>query len=282
MPTRTPKQPSKPTSKSTGAKRQTNVKTGVKAKNKNPAERNFPLRRLVPNGVTLLALCLGLTAFRQGLNGNFELAVFCIVLAGFLDAFDGRLARLLKAESPLGAQLDSLSDFVNFGIAPVLLVYLWSLQATGRFGWAVILLFSVCCALRLARFNADMDEADRPAWKSKFFVGVPSPSAGGLVMLPLYLHLGGLMQTIDETALILANTILVGGLMVSKVPTFSGKGLTTIRRSMVLPLMLFIGFTAVMLFTFPWVTLTVMSVGYYLALPFSIWSYRRHMRAATA
>lgn len=244
-----------------------------------PGERRFPLARLVPNGVTLLALCLGLTAFRQGLNGNFELAVFCIVLAGFLDAFDGRLARLLRAESPLGAQLDSLSDFVNFGIAPVLLVYLWSLQSTGRFGWAVILLFSVCCALRLARFNADMEEADRPAWKVKFFVGVPSPSAGGLVMLPLYLHLGGIMQTVDETALILANTILVGGLMVSNVPTFSGKGWTSISRRLVLPLMLFIGFTAVMLFTFPWVTLTAMSVVYYLALPVSWLSYRRHLKA---
>lgn len=243
-----------------------------------PSDRRFPLARLVPNGVTLLALCLGLTAFRQGLNGNFELAVFCIVLAGFLDAFDGRLARLLRVESQLGAQLDSLSDFVNFGIAPVLVVYLWSLQATGRLGWAVILLFSVCCALRLARFNADMEEADRPSWKSKFFVGVPSPSAGGLVMLPLYLHLGGIMPTIDATALILANTILVGGLMVSNFPTFSGKGWTSISRRLVLPLMLFIGFAAVMLFTFPWVTLTVMSLAYYLALPFSWLSYRRHLQ----
>ena len=246
-------------------------------KAENPSDRQFPLRRLVPNGVTLLALCLGLTAFRQGLNGNFELAVFCIVLAGFLDAFDGRLARLLKAESPLGAQLDSLSDFVNFGIAPVLVVYLWALQSTGRFGWAVILLFSVCCALRLARFNVDMEEVDRPAWKTKFFVGVPSPSAGGLVMLPLYLHIGELVETRHIIPLIMANTVIVGALMVTNFPTFSGKGLTTIRRSLVLPLMLFIGFTAVMLFTFPWITLTGISLAYYIALPFSWLSYRRHM-----
>lgn len=249
----------------------------VVKKAENPSDRQFPLRRLVPNGVTLLALCLGLTAFRQGLNGNFEMAVICIVMAGFLDAFDGRLARLLKAESPLGAQLDSLSDFVNFGIAPVLVVYLWALQSTGRFGWAVILLFSVCCALRLARFNVDMEEADRPAWKAKFFVGVPSPSAGGLVMLPLYLHIGELVETRHIIPLIMANTVIVGGLMVSNFPTFSGKGLTTIRRSLVLPLMLFIGFTAVMLFTFPWVTLTCISLAYYIALPFSWLSYRRHM-----
>ena len=139
--------------------------------------RQFPIRRIIPNMVTLLALCLGLTAVRQGLEGRFELAVMCIVIAGFLDAFDGRLARILKAESPLGAQLDSLTDFVNFGIAPVLVVYLWALQSTGRIGWAVILVYSVCCALRLARFNVDMEEADRPAWKTKFFIGVPSPSA---------------------------------------------------------------------------------------------------------
>lgn len=248
-------------------------KTGA---SETPARRRFPLRRIVPNAVTLLALCLGLTAFRQGLNGNFQLAVLCIVLAGFLDAFDGRLARLLKAESPLGAQLDSLSDFVNFGIAPVLLVYLWALQSTGRFGWAVILIFSVCCALRLARFNVDIEEADRPAWKSMFFIGVPSPSAAGLVMLPMYLEIGGMMPMQHATPLILANILLVGGLMVSTVPTFSGKGFSTIRRDFVLPLMLFIGFTAVMLFTFPWLTLIAMSAAYYLAILFSWVAYRRY------
>lgn len=242
----------------------------------NPAGRRFPLRRIVPNAVTLLALCLGLTAFRQGLAGNFQLAVLCIVLAGFLDAFDGRLARLLKAESPLGAQLDSLSDFVNFGIAPVLLVYLWALQSTGRIGWAVILIYSVCCALRLARFNVDMEEADRPAWKSMFFSGVPSPSAGGLVMLPMYLQIGGLIDTSSATHFILANTLLVGALMVSNLPTFSGKGISTIRRDLVLPFMLFVGFTAVMLFTFPWLTLTAMCVAYYVALPISYLTYRRY------
>jgi CDP-diacylglycerol--serine O-phosphatidyltransferase len=255
------------------------TKQTKKTKNSSPeasAGRRFPLRRIVPNAVTLLALCLGLTAFRQGLNGNFQLAVLCIVLAGFLDAFDGRLARLLKAESPLGAQLDSLSDFVNFGIAPVLLVYLWALQSTGRFGWAIILIYSVCCALRLARFNVDMEEADRPAWKSMFFIGVPSPSAAGLVMLPMYLEIGGFVNMNDATGFILANILLIGGLMVSNLPTFSGKGVSTIRRDLVLPLMLFIGFTAVMLFTFPWITLTAMSVAYYLALPFSWLAYRRY------
>jgi CDP-diacylglycerol--serine O-phosphatidyltransferase len=241
--------------------------------------RKFPIRRIIPNIVTLLALCLGLTAVRQGLEGRFELAVMCIVIAGFLDAFDGRLARLLKAESPLGAQLDSLTDFVNFGIAPVLLVYLWALQSTGRLGWAVILIYSVCCALRLARFNVDMEEADRPAWKSKFFIGVPSPSAGGLVMLPIYLQVAEIIDLAEFPLIILGNTLIVGLLMVSTLPTFSGKGLTHIRRDLVLPLMLFIGFTAVMLFTFPWLTLTAMSVAYYAVLPISFYTYWRLKQA---
>jgi CDP-diacylglycerol--serine O-phosphatidyltransferase len=255
-------------------------KKAPKNASENPARGRFPMRRLVPNAVTLLALCLGLTAFRQGLAGNFQLAVLCIVLAGFLDAFDGRLARLLKAESPLGAQLDSLSDFVNFGIAPVLLVYLWALQSTGRIGWAVILIYSVCCALRLARFNVDMEEADRPAWKSMFFVGVPSPSAAGLVMLPMYLQIGGFIETSSATHFILANTLLVGALMVANLPTFSGKGMATIRRDLVLPVMLCVGFTAVMLFTFPWMTLTAMCAAYYLALPVSYIMYQRYSAAS--
>ena len=181
----------------------------------------------------------------------------------------------MKAESPLGAQLDSLTDFVNFGIAPVLLVYLWALQSTGRLGWAIILVYSVCCALRLARFNVDMEEADRPAWKTRYFIGVPSPSAGGLVMLPIYLQVAGIIDLAAYPSIILANTILVGLLMVSTLPTFSGKGLTHIRRDLVLPLMLFIGSMAVMLFTFPWLTLTAMSIAYYAVLPISAYTYWR-------
>ncbi len=243
--------------------------------------RRFPVYRIIPNAVTLLALCLGLTSFRFGLAGNFELAVFCIILAAFLDALDGRLARLLKAESRLGAQLDSLADFVNFGIAPVLLVYLWTFESTGRLGWAVILIYSICCALRLARFNVDMDETDLPPWRAKFFNGVPSPAAGGLVMLPMFLHFSGIADMSGSAIFVLANTLLIGMLMIANFPTFSSKGLSpTIRRDSVLPLMLFIGFAAVMMFTFPWVTLTVMAACYYVSLPFSWVSYRRYMRAA--
>jgi len=242
-----------------------------------PGARRLPLRRMVPNVVTLLAFCIGLTALRLGLEERFELAMICIVAAGFLDAFDGRLARLLKAESPLGAQLDSLADFVNFGIVPPMLVYLWALQETGRMGWAVVLMFAVCCALRLARFNVEFEEADRPAWKMKFFTGVPSPSAGGLVMLPIYLQIGGMVDLRATPSIILVHMAAVGLLMVSRLPTFSGKGLSpTIRRDMVLPIMLGIGGFAVMLLTFPWVTLTLVSIAYVLALPISLIVYRRY------
>ena len=157
--------------------------------------------------MTLLALSLGLTAMRLGLDGRYEIAMLCIVLAGMLDAVDGRLARLLRAESPLGAQLDSLTDFINFGVAPVFLVYLWALQATGRFGWAVILFFTICCALRLARFNVALEEPDRPAWKMRFFTGVPSPAAGGLVMLPMFLQAADLRMTENDVPLVLLNII---------------------------------------------------------------------------
>ena len=254
-------------------------------KQKSPSDRRrreFPLRRMVPNIITLLALCLGLTALRLGLNERFDLAMLCIIGAAFLDAFDGRLARLLRASSPFGAQLDSLSDFVNFGIVPVLLVYLYALQTTGRLGWAVILLFSVCCALRLARFNVDIDDADRPAWKMKFFTGVPSPSAGALVMLPMFLDVGGIISFRDQPTIVSANVILVAFLMVSNLPTYSGKGLSpTIRRDLVLPLMLGVGVLAVMSFTFPWITLSVLCLVYYALIPVG-WRHYRRLAQATS
>jgi CDP-diacylglycerol--serine O-phosphatidyltransferase len=253
----------------------------VKSSKRNMRARRVPLHRMVPNMVTLLALCLGLTALRQGLAGHFETAMVCIISAAFLDAFDGRLARLLKAESPFGAQLDSLSDFVNFGIVPALLMYLFALESLGRVGWAVILVFAVCCALRLARFNVDIDEADRPAWKMRFFVGVPSPSAGALVMLPMFLQASGIADLRDAPWLVSANVLLVALLMVSKLPTFSGKGVSpTIRRDFVLPVMLGIGLLAVMVFTFPWITLSLLCAVYYALLPVAWLSYRRLSNAA--
>ena len=238
--------------------------------------RRFPIRQIIPSAMTLLALCLGLTALRLGLDGYFDLAVFCIVAAGFIDGLDGTMARLLKAETALGAHLDSLSDFVNFGIVPGFVVYLWALQSTGRLGWAVILIFSVCCALRLARYNVDMEEPDRPDWKSRFFLGVPSPVAAGLMMWPIYLHIGDIMSLQESTLIVMANVVAVAFLMIFRVPTFSVKSSsTTIQRSYVLPTMILIGVWGIMLLTFPWITLTMMCIIYYALIPISAHRYYR-------
>ncbi len=242
-------------------------------------KRPFPVRRLIPNALTLLGLCLGLTSVRLGLSGQFQLAVMAIIATAVLDGIDGRIARLLKAESPIGAQLDSLADFFNFGVAPVFLVYLWGLQSTGRFGWAVLLGFSVCCALRLARFNVDIEDPDRPAWMRKFFTGVPSPAAGALVMLPLYLHFAALMDLRTSPFFIVIMVVTVAGLMVSRLPTYSGKNMASnIPRDWVLPLMLGVGFTAAIFFTFPWACLAACCIIYLLSFPFSLRSYRAHKR----
>ena len=242
----------------------------TKTKESGGGRRRFPIRQIIPSAMTLLALCLGLTALRLGLDGYFDLAVFCIVAAGFIDGLDGTMARLLKAETALGAHLDSLSDFVNFGIVPGFVVYLWALQSTGRLGWAVILIFSVCCALRLARYNVDMEEPDRPDWKSRFFLGVPSPVAAGLMMWPIYLHIGDIMSLQENTLIVMANVVAVAFLMIFRVPTFSVKSSsTTIRRSYVLPTMILIGVWGIMLLTFPWITLTMMCILYYALIPIS-------------
>jgi CDP-diacylglycerol--serine O-phosphatidyltransferase len=147
--------------------------------------RDQSINRLIPNMLTVLALCAGLTSIRFGLQERWELAVAAIVIAGILDGLDGRIARMLDGASKFGAELDSLSDFISFGVAPALLLYYWTMYAAGGFGWAVSLLFAVCCALRLARFNTKLDNADLPAWTSRFFSGVPAPAAAGLSLLPM-------------------------------------------------------------------------------------------------
>ena len=147
--------------------------------------RAQPLIHLLPNMFTVLSLCAGLTAIRYALDGRFELAVALIIVAGVLDGLDGRSARLLKISSKLGAELDSLADFLSFGVAPAILVYLWSLNQVKALGWALALLFATCCALRLARFNTELENTDRPAWMSRFFTGMPAPAAAGCAIIPL-------------------------------------------------------------------------------------------------
>ena len=180
--------------------------------------REVPIRILIPSMFTLLALCAGLTAIRMAIEHRFDVAIAAIVLAAVLDALDGRVARLLKAASRFGAELDSLADFVNFGVAPAIIVFTWALDGLRSMGWLVVMAFSICAALRLARFNVAL-ESDQPAWKGEYFVGVPAPAAALIVMLPLYLDGIGIPDVASLTPIILGYTMLIAFLMVSFVTT---------------------------------------------------------------
>jgi len=237
----------------------------------------LPVRTIIPNALTVLALCAGLTAIRFAIEGRFEIAVAAIIVASVFDALDGRVARLLQGSTRFGAELDSLTDFVNFGVAPVVVLYLWSLVEIGGIGWIAVLGFSVCCALRLARFNVALEDPDKPAWTGNYFVGVPAPAAAGLVMLPLYLTFIGVGWLKEAPILIALHALAVAFLMVSQIPTFSGKRMgLRIRRDMVLPILLLIGFGAAVILSYPWWTFTTLAAVYLLSIPIAMMRYRHH------
>lgn len=236
--------------------------------------RRLPLRKLIPNVITLLALCMGLTAIRMAIEGRFDLAVYAIIVAAILDSLDGRIARMLKSTSRFGAELDSLADFVNFGVAPAVLLYNWALVDLRSAGWIGVLIFSLCCALRLARFNVAM-ERPGPAWTANFFVGIPAPAAAIVLLLPLFVHELGLAAMRPLAPLILLYTGAVAFLMVSRVPTFSAKALgQRVPREQVMPLFVLVVLFFACLVSFPWLTLTVGSLMYLGSIPFSILRYR--------
>src|SRR5712671_4100684 len=185
--------------------------------------RPIPVRTLVPNLITLLALCAGLTGIRLAIEGKLEWAVAAIVFAAILDGIDGRVARLLKGTSRFGAELDSLADFVNFGVAPALILYFWGLHELKSFGWIAAMVFAICAGLRLARFNVMIDDPNRPAWAGNFFTGVPAPAGAITVLLPIYLFLLGVPKLAVVAPVTLIYTLDIAILMVSKVPVYSGK-----------------------------------------------------------
>jgi CDP-diacylglycerol--serine O-phosphatidyltransferase len=224
---------------------------------------------------TLLALCAGLTAIRMAIEHRFDVAIAAIVLAAVLDALDGRVARLLKAASRFGAELDSLADFVNFGVAPAIIVFTWALDDLRSMGWIVVLVFSICAALRLARFNVALD-ADQPAWKGEYFVGVPAPAAALIVMLPIYLDGIGIPDVAALSPIILGYTLLIAFLMVSFVPTYSGKLFgQRVARVYVLPVFVLGALFVAVLLTYPYITLTLGTLAYLAVIPISFMSYRR-------
>jgi CDP-diacylglycerol---serine O-phosphatidyltransferase len=239
--------------------------------------RAIPVRLLLPNLVTLLALCAGLTGIRLAFEGKMELALAAIVFAAFLDGIDGRLARLIKGQSKFGAELDSLADFMNFGCAPALFLYLWGLGALGNVGWIAAMVFAICGALRLARFNVMADDPDKPAWSANFFTGVPAPAGALVVMLPIYVDLLGLGKA--APALTLVYTLAIAFLMVSRLPVFSGKRVgKRVRPEMVLPtIVAFVLFFA-LLIAYPWQVLALGTLLYLACLPLGWHSYREYER----
>ena len=232
----------------------------------------IPVRMLVPNFFTLLSLCAGLTAIRMAIELRYELAVALIVIAALLDGVDGRLARALKAQSRFGAELDSLADFVNFGVAPAVVVFIWGLGTLRGLGWIAVLVFALAMGLRLARFNA-MIGVERPKWQANYFSGMPAPAGAITVLLPLYIEGVGVFDVRSWPVLIACYTLGMAALLVSTIPTFSGKLLgERISQDQVLPA--FVGAAALvaLLVTYPYGTLTVLTLAYLLSIPFS---YRR-------
>jgi CDP-diacylglycerol---serine O-phosphatidyltransferase len=243
--------------------------------------RPIPVRMLVPNVITLLAICAGLTAIRLSTEGRMELAVGAIVFAAFLDGIDGRVARMIKGQSKFGAELDSLADFVNFGVAPGLILYFWQLHELHNGGWIAAMVFAISGGLRLARFNATMDDPNKPAFATNYFTGVPAPAAAVTVLLPIYLGFLGLPK--PPSVLTAVFTLLVAFLMVSRLPVFSGK---TVRMrvppEMVLPVFVSVIFFIALLVGYPWHILSAGSILYLLSLPLGWKSYRDHARKAAA
>lgn len=243
----------------------------------------LPLRAFIPNAVTALALCLGLTGVRFGIGGEFDKALASIILAGVLDGMDGRIARLLRAQSRFGAELDSLSDNIAFGTAPALILFLWSLNDAPKFGWVAALALAVACALRLARFNARIDAADQPHKSAGFNTGVPAPAGAGLAFVPIYLWLISGDELFRNWVLVMPWTLFIAVLMISSIPTFSWTSIR-IRKSWRLMALAGVALFGAALLTAPWITLLAISTIYLAVLPFSIAAYARvkRRRAASA
>ena len=242
--------------------------------------RNVPLRIVLPNLITLLALCLGLTAIRYASEGSFEKAVVAIVAAAFFDGLDGRLARALKGTTRFGAELDSLADFLDFGVAPAMTLYFWNMHEIKSFGWFAAMVFAIATALRLARFNVRLDDPDKPAWASNFFTGMPAPAGAIVALLPLYLHLSALDWVFERWAVGVEIVYLLGvaGLMASTIPHFSGKSIGRVPREQVIPVLFGVAVLVLLLVTFPMEVLAGLVIAFLALIPFSVRSHRRYLR----
>ena len=240
---------------------------------------SLPISRLFPNIITIMAICFGFTSIRYALNQQWEITVAFVVIAGFLDVVDGRLARFLKATSDFGAQLDSLADFVNFGVAPAIILYLWELhkiQVKGL-GWALVLFFTICSAIRLARFNSDLVEQNKPEWKNGFFTGVPSTVGAYLSMLPIMLSFKVDILDYVNPLVIGIYLVIIGVLMTSRIPTFATKKLI-IRKEYISLVLVIAGLLIGIIIMEPWFSLPFFGILYLCSIPFSIISFQKQLK----
>jgi CDP-diacylglycerol---serine O-phosphatidyltransferase len=234
------------------------------------------LRFILPNLVTVLAICAGLTGIRFAFEGRIAEAVGLVLLAAFLDGIDGRLARAMKGQSKFGAQMDSLADIVNFGVAPAMVLYASVLDQARSIGWIAALVYVVACGLRLARFNVMADDPNKPAWAGDFFVGVPAPFGAFLVMLPLYINFLGLEVGTALALVASAYTVFIALLMISQIPVFSGK--TTLARipgGVIFPVFLGVTVYVALLLTFTWQVLTLSALAYFATIPLGIQAFKK-------
>lgn len=242
-------------------------------------QRKIPVRFLVPNFFTLLSLCAGVTAIRMAIEERYDFAVALVVAAALLDGVDGRLARALKSQSRFGAELDSLADVINFGVAPAVIMFTWGLTGLKGFGWLSVLVFACGMSLRLARFNS-MLEVDKPKWQSNYFTGMPAPAGAITVFLPLYLSHIGVFDARQWPAAIALYTLAMAGLLVSTIPTFSGKLVgERISREWVLPILVGAALLVGLLFTYTYPTLAVVTIIYLALIPMSFRRFQQHKTA---
>lgn len=239
------------------------------------------MRAIVPNAITAAALCSGLTGIRFAIAGDFEKSVLAIILAGLLDGIDGRAARLLNAQTRFGAELDSLADSISFGVAPALIVYLWTLHQLPSLGWIAALAFAICCVLRLARFNSRLDMLDQPHKSAGFLTGVPAPLGAGLAFLPMYLWIATTRPEFANPVVVSLWMVLNAFLMISSIPTLGWSRLRP-PNSLRLGVLALVGLTVAALLTETWYTLVAISLVYLVLLPVGLVTYARVRRQVPA
>jgi CDP-diacylglycerol--serine O-phosphatidyltransferase len=248
---------------------------------KGQSNQNYlPLFKLLPNAITLLALCSGLTALKMALSLNFERAVLFVVITAVLDVLDGRFARLLNAQSKLGANLDSLCDFINFGFVPIFIMYLWGFKDVKILGWGAVLIVTVCTCIRLARFNVQEENRSSDVINSHFFSGIPSPAGGLLILAPLTLTFDVLSSPIVlDPKLLIFYSIIISLLMASTIPTISTKKIH-IKHNMVTPVMILMGIFFVCIFLYGWLMMLGVCILYLLSIPYSLFKYKKMLSKA--